>query len=73
MPIIKKLFSKRGQVSMEIGVIIFASIIMATIASYYYLSGYLDSNPETPGKTANKTIDALNNVSIRYSNSLKNI
>ncbi len=58
---------------MEIGIIIFASIIMATIVSYYYFSGYLDSNPKTPGKTANKTIDVLNNFSKKYANRLKNI
>ncbi|WP_292459432.1 class III signal peptide-containing protein [Methanothermococcus sp.] len=71
--LIKKLFSKKGQVSMEIGILIFASILVSTIASYYYISNYLNTHPENIGKTANRTINALNNVSTKYSNSLTHV
>ena len=68
--ILKKLTSKKGQVSMEIGILIFAAITVSTIATYYYITNYLNSKPDAPGKAANNTINALNNVSKKYSNSI---
>ena len=65
-----KLLSKRGQVSTEIGILIVATITVSTIAVYYYITNYLNSSPDTPGKTANKTINTLNNASKKYSNAI---
>ncbi|MBW9220534.1 class III signal peptide-containing protein [Methanothermococcus sp. SCGC AD-155-N22] len=70
---ISKILSKRGQISMELGILIFATIIVSTIAVYYYITNYLNSNPDAPGKAANKTIDTLNNISKQYSNSISSI
>ena len=58
---------------MEIGILVFAGIIVSTIASYYYITHYLNSNPDAPGKAANKTINTLNNISEKYSNSINPI
>ena len=68
--LISKIPSKRGQVSIEIGILIFAAITVSTIASYYYITHYLNSNPDTPGKAANKTINILQNTSRRYADSM---
>ena len=62
MMIMLKIFSKRGQISMEMGILIFMVIISSTIASYYYITHYLNSNPDAPGKAANNTINSLNNI-----------
>ena len=66
-----KIRSPRGQISMEIGILIIAVIIVSSIVAYYYITSYLNSSPNTPGVTANKTIEALNNVSKKYSNSIR--
>ena len=68
---ISKILSKKGQVSMEIGILIFAVITVSAIASYYYITNYIDSNSDAPREAANKTINAFNNASIKYSNSMQ--
>ncbi|AEH06739.1 class III signal peptide-containing protein [Methanothermococcus okinawensis] len=70
---IKKLFSKKGQISMEIAILVFGSILVSTISIYYYISNYLDSHPENVGKVANNTTSSFGNVSIKYANSIKSI
>ncbi|AEF96999.1 hypothetical protein Metig_1464 [Methanotorris igneus Kol 5] len=45
---------------MEIGILVASSIVVATIASYYYITNYLNSHPENAGKSANKTIIKIN-------------
>lgn len=70
---LKKLFSKKGQVSMEIGMLISASIAVGAIASYYYIWNLKESHPENIGKSANKTVMILGNVSNKYANSISNI
>ena len=66
---INKILSKRGQISTEIGIIIIATITVSTIAVYYYVTNYLNSSPDTPGKAANKTIKTLDNISKKYTDS----
>ena len=68
-----EILSKRGQISTEIGILIVATITVSTIAVYYYITNYLNSSPDTPGKTANKTINTLNNASKKYSDSISSI
>ena len=68
-----KIRSRKGQISSEIGILIFAVITVSTIAIYYYIAHYLNSNPDTPGKTANKTINKLNNISEKYSSSISSL
>ena len=41
---VEKLMSKRGQVSMEIGIIVAAAVAVATVAAYFYLKGIKDSS-----------------------------
>ena len=67
---IKKINLYKGTGIHEIGILIFAAITVSTIATYYYITNYLNSKPDAPGKAANNTINALNNVSKKYSNSI---
>ncbi len=73
MKIIKKLTSKRGQISMEIGIITLSFIVISTIASYYYLSRVSDPINYDAGKNATKTIGVLKNKTIEANNHIKNI
>ena len=41
---VEKLMSKRGQVSMEIGILVAAAVAVAAVAAYYYLKGIKDSS-----------------------------
>ncbi|MBW9221966.1 class III signal peptide-containing protein [Methanothermococcus sp. SCGC AD-155-C09] len=67
---ISKILSKKGQVSMEMSILIFAAITVSTIASYYYITQYLNSNPNAPREAANKTINTLQNTTMEYANSM---
>jgi len=71
--VINKLFSKKGQVSMEIGILVASAIAVAAVSSYYYMSGIIESHPENVGKTANKTSSVLGNKSIEYANAISNM
>ncbi|MBW9223446.1 class III signal peptide-containing protein [Methanothermococcus sp. SCGC AD-155-E23] len=71
MSLIIKLLSKRGQVSMEIGILIIATITVSTIAIYYYINNYINLNSNAPQKAVNETINSLSNVSKKYSNLMK--
>lgn len=58
---LKKLYSKKGQVSMEIGILVGASVAVATIASYFYVVHVKYSDTHA-GETAKNMSDALLNV-----------
>jgi uncharacterized protein (UPF0333 family) len=58
----KLLFSKKGQVSMELGIIVFSSIVVGAIVSYYWIYDIKQTQMET-GKNVNKTVHVLNNKS----------
>ncbi|WP_456471708.1 class III signal peptide-containing protein [Methanocaldococcus sp.] len=38
MKILKKILSNRGQLSMEIGILVAAAVLVAVIAGFYYIS-----------------------------------
>ena len=70
---INKLFSKKGQVSMEIGILVVSAITVAVVSSYYYMLGIIESHPEKAGETANKTSSILGDKSIEYATSISNL
>jgi uncharacterized protein (UPF0333 family) len=70
--LLKKLTSKKGQVSMEIGILVAAAVAVAAIAAYFYAKNVRDS-ASNAGKAANTTSNKLANVSISYANSLSNL
>ena len=65
MKFLKKLASKKGQLSMEMGLLIAAAVLVAVIVTYYYTSR-TKSVMEEAGKRANET-------SINFSNSADTI
>uniref|UniRef100_A9A776 Class III signal peptide n=1 Tax=Methanococcus maripaludis (strain C6 / ATCC BAA-1332) TaxID=444158 RepID=A9A776_METM6 len=68
----KKLYSKKGQVSMEIGILVAAAVVVSAIASYYYAVNVKYSDTHS-GETAYKTSEAFLNVSANASEKISNI
>ena len=68
----EKLLSKRGQISMEIGILVAAAVAVAAIAAYFYVNN-LKGSAEKAGKAANDTIDSLGTAAKTYADKLKNI
>ena len=65
MKFLKKLASKKGQLSMEMGLLIAAAVLVAVIVAYYYTTRTKSVMQES-GKRANET-------SINFSNSADTI
>ena len=70
--IMEKLLSKRGQVSMEIGILVAAAVAVAAIAAYFYVTNIKNSATKA-GKAANETIQELENVAKDYAKKMKNL
>lgn len=62
MKILEKLTSKKGQVSMEIGILVAAAVAVAAIAAYYYVTNVKTAS-ENAGADAGKAVTALTNQS----------
>jgi uncharacterized protein (UPF0333 family) len=72
MKILEKLTSKKGQVSMEIGILVAAAVAVAAIAAYFYVKNVKDSSNKA-GENANRTADALGNVSRDVTDNISSI
>ena len=70
--IMEKLLSKRGQISMEIGILVAAAVAVAAIAAYFYVNN-LKGSAEKAGKAANDTIDTLDRAAEKYAQKIENI
>jgi len=53
--IIEKLMSKRGQISMEIGILVAAAVAVAAIAAYFYVTSVRNSATEAGARAGNAT------------------
>jgi len=69
---LKKLCSKKGQVSMEIGILAGAAVAVAAIASYYYAKNVKYSDTHA-GEVANSTSTAFLEISQNASDKICNI
>ena len=69
----KLLFSKKGQISMELGIIVFSSIVAGAIASYYWIYDIKQTHMETTSKKFNETVHILNNKSALAIDSISNL
>ncbi|MBA2861685.1 class III signal peptide-containing protein [Methanococcus maripaludis] len=56
--VIKKLISKKGQLSMEIGILVMAAVAVAAIAAYFYASNVSNTGKQITNST-NQTTQAL--------------
>ncbi|CAB3287974.1 conserved protein of unknown function [Methanocaldococcus lauensis] len=72
MKLLKKLLSKKGQVSMEIGILIAAAVAVAAIAAYFYATN-VKGAASRAGAAANSTIENMSNAANKYANLMSNI
>ncbi|MBW9221965.1 class III signal peptide-containing protein [Methanothermococcus sp. SCGC AD-155-C09] len=63
--IMEKLMSKKGQISMEIGILVAAAVAVAAIAAYYYTTSVKES-AEDAGNKADDTINTLETATDTY-------
>ncbi|WP_457612242.1 class III signal peptide-containing protein [Methanocaldococcus sp.] len=72
MKILKKILSNRGQVSMEIGILAAAAVLVAVIAGFYYVTN-VKTAATGAGSTANKTIGQIQNVAVNWTKNFTKI
>ncbi|MBA2849909.1 uncharacterized protein (UPF0333 family) [Methanococcus maripaludis] len=72
MKFLEKLTSKKGQVSMEIGILVAAAVAVAAIAAYFYASNVKNAQAET-GAQAQSTATALTDVAGNATTAIGNI
>ncbi|MBA2859247.1 class III signal peptide-containing protein [Methanococcus maripaludis] len=61
MKFLEKLTSKKGQVSMEIGILVAAAVAVAAIAAYFYATNVKNAQAET-GASAQSTAGNLTGI-----------
>ncbi|AEH06345.1 class III signal peptide-containing protein [Methanothermococcus okinawensis] len=62
---IKKIYSQRGQISLEFSILMFAGITAAVVLGYYMIKSSIDvknTNINTINKTSDATMNALKTV-----------
>jgi len=69
---LKKLYSKKGQVSMEIGILVAAAVAVSAIASYFYAKNVKQTEKPTAA-TALCTSETLLNLSEKASDEICNL
>ncbi len=72
MKFLKKLMSKKGQISMEIGILVAAAVLVAVIAAYYYVKN-VSSQASKAGEVANNTTTQLANKANEITGKINNI
>jgi len=70
--LLRKLTSKKGQVSMEMGILVAAAIAVAAIAGYFYAKSVRDS-AGTAGAYANETLSILASKAQEYADNISNM
>ena len=69
---LRKLTSKKGQVSMEIGILVAAAVSVAAIASYYYMKNVRDSQ-NNAAQTANDVTDKIDKTANKWADSMSKL
>ncbi|MBG0769281.1 class III signal peptide-containing protein [Methanococcus maripaludis] len=72
MKFLEKLTSKKGQVSMEIGILVAAAVAVAAIAAYFYAKNVKNSASNTEA-TTNSTISAFNKTADAAAQNMTNL
>ena len=72
MKFLKKLASKKGQLSMEMGLLIAAAVLVAVIVAYYYASRTKAVMQEA-GRNANQTVHDLDTAASNVTTKTVNV
>jgi uncharacterized protein (UPF0333 family) len=65
MKFLKKLLSKKGQLSMEVGILVAAAVLVAIVAGYYYVKNAKKA-AETSGQQAESFVSTTNKSANEY-------
>jgi uncharacterized protein (UPF0333 family) len=69
MKILEKLTSKKGQVSMEIGILVAAAVAVAAIAAYFYVKNVKDSS-NNAAESAKQVTGSINETANKWAGSI---
>ena len=72
MKILEKLTSKKGQVSMEIGILVAAAVAVAAIAAYFYIKNVKDSANDA-AESAKQVTGSINKTANKWATSISNL
>ena len=67
------ILSNRGQVSMEIGILVAAAVAVSALASYFYIKNVKDTEMDNTGKQAVNTTKTLTQKASQYCNSIETV
>ncbi|MBW9220806.1 class III signal peptide-containing protein [Methanothermococcus sp. SCGC AD-155-M21] len=67
--ILEKLTSKKGQVSMEISILVAAAVAVASIASFFYVKS-VRSSADSSGDAATDTINRISESANSYARAI---
>ncbi len=65
MRLLKKLISEKGQLSMEVGILVAAAVLVAIIAGYYYVKN-AGTAAKKAGNQTEKFVNLTENKSSEY-------
>ena len=68
----EKLMSKKGQISMEIGILVAAAVAVAAIAAYFYIQS-VQSSARNVGTTANNTTTKMIEGAQKFTKSISEL
>jgi len=71
MRFLKTLTSKKGQLSMEIGILVAAAVLVATVAAYYYVSNASKAVAKA-GEQASAAVQTMTEKASSYVTSISN-
>ena len=69
MKLLKKLLSKKGQLSMEVGVLVAAAVLVAIIAAYFYVKNARSA----VASAGNKSAQFVNTTAQKAENYIQNL
>ncbi|MBA2839532.1 uncharacterized protein (UPF0333 family) [Methanococcus maripaludis] len=72
MKFLEKITSKKGQISMELGILVMAAVAVAAIAAYFYATNVSNTGKQITNST-NQTTQALADAITDATSELSNI
>ena len=70
--LMEKLMSKRGQISMEIGILVAAAVAVAAVAAFFYINSVQQSARDV-GQTASRAVTTMQQGASDYITSISQI
>ncbi|NPA62371.1 MAG: class III signal peptide-containing protein [Methanococci archaeon] len=69
----RKISSKKGQLSMEVGILISSAVLVGVITTYIYIMNFKKIRVDAAGKKATNATETMTQKAEQYRNSIKSI